>query len=70
MGSYNNWQIIHCIDIIKWHEETNTYINFNIRHNAISNIALKIGKDIIDDNNGEISKIDKNAENGYYLVKW
>ena len=36
----------------------------------IRNIDLNIGKDISDNNYREILTIDKNEENGYYLVKW
>ena len=41
LGSYNNLQIIHCIDMIKQHETTNTDINVYIKHNATRNIAFK-----------------------------
>ena len=41
-----------------------------MKNNSISNIALNIGKDKSDNNYGSISKIEKNAENWYYLVKW
>ena len=33
-------------------------------------LLLKIGKDISDNDYRSVSKIDKNAENRYYLVKW
>ena len=52
------------------YESTNTDINVHIKQNFTSNIALNIRKDISDNNDGVISKIDKNAENEYYLVKW
>ena len=32
LGSYNNWQIIHCIEIIRQHESTDTYINVHIKY--------------------------------------
>ena len=38
--------------------------------NAIRNIALNIRKDISDNDYGEISKIEKNVECGYYLVEF
>ena len=53
--------MIHCIDNIKQHEATNTEININIKQNAVSNIALNFGIDIIDNYYGEISTIDKNS---------
>ena len=43
---YNNQQIIHVICCKKQHETTNSDINVNIKQNAISNIALNIGRDI------------------------
>ena len=63
LGYYNNWQIIYCGEIIKQLESTHTGINFQLKHNAISIIALNIGKDISDNHYVEISTIDKNAEN-------
>ena len=44
-------------------------MNVQMKHNAISTIDLNIGKNIIDNNYGEISKIDKNAQNKYCIVK-
>ena len=70
LGSYNNWKIIHCIDSIKQNGPTNTGINNNIKHNYISNIALKIGRDIRDNYYGAISTIGKRSVSRYYLVKW
>ena len=35
-----------------------------MKNNPIRNIDFKIGKDISDNDHGEISTIDKNAENG------
>ena len=55
-------KIVHFIDSIKQHEATNTDINVHIKQNAILNIALNIGKDISDNDYGEVSTIDKNAE--------
>ena len=43
---------------------------FSQKNDTIRNIALNIGKDIIDNNYGAISSLDKNAEIWYYLVKW
>ena len=51
-------------------KKTDTDRNVYIKHNYIRNVALNIGKDRSDNYYGETSKIDKNAENGYYLVKW
>ena len=67
---YNNWNIIHCIYSRKQTESTDTVINVHIKHNTISNIDLNIGKDISENDYGAISIIDKNAETGYYFVKW
>ena len=53
----------------KQHKSTDTEISFHIKHNAIRNIAFKIVKDISDNDYGEISTIEKNAENWYYLGK-
>ena len=54
----------------KKHKSTDTDINVHIKQNFISNIDLDICKDISDKDYGEISTIDRNAENGYSLVKW
>ena len=40
------------------------------KNNPIRNIDFKIGRDISDNDYGEISTIDKNTENWYYLVQW
>ena len=57
IGSYKNWQIIHCIDSRKtW--STYTGINIHINQNTIRNIALNIGKDISDRNYGSVSKFE------------
>ena len=63
-------QIIHCIESRKQHESKDTDINVHIKKNYISNIDLNIDKDISDNDYGSISKIDKNAENWHYLVKF
>ena len=55
--------MIHFIDSRKKHESTNTDINVYIKHNTIRNIDLHIGNDICENCYGEISTIDKNAEN-------
>ena len=70
LWTYNNTQLIHCIDSRKQNNSTNTDIDVYKKHNSIGNIYLSVGKDISDSNYGEISTVDKNAENGYYLVKW
>ena len=59
LGSYNNWQIIHCIESRKQHESEDTDINVHIKKNDIRDIALNILKDISDNNYGEVSTIDK-----------
>ena len=51
-------------------ESTNTGITVHVKYNSISNIYINIGKDISDNYYEEISTIEKNAENEYYLVKW
>ena len=48
LGTYNNWQIIHCIDSRKQNKSTNTDIVVHIKHNAIRNTDLNIDKDISD----------------------
>ena len=68
--SYNNWHIIHCINIIKQHEATNTDINVRISHNSIRNISLNIVKNLSDNGYGAIYTIVKKLKSGYYLVKW
>ena len=45
-------------------------MNVHINNNAISNIASHIEKDKSEEDYVAIYKIDKNTENGYYLVKW
>ena len=60
----------HCIYSRKKHVGTTTDINIRIKKNAISNIAISIGKFISDNDYEEISTININAECGYYLVKW
>ena len=42
--------MIYYIEIIKQHESTDTDINVHIKQNSIKNIALKIVKDISDNN--------------------
>ena len=65
LGPYNNWKIIHCIDIIKQHKSTYTNINVHTKQNSIRNGALNVGKYVSDNNYGSIPTIDKNTENGY-----
>ena len=59
LGSYKNWQIIHCIDTIKQHKTTSTKINDNIKQNGTRNIDLNIGKEISDNDYGAIYTIEK-----------
>ena len=51
--------MIHCIDIRKQQESTDTDINVHIKQNSVRKISLNIGKDISDNDYGEISTIDK-----------
>ena len=51
--SYKNWHIINCIDSRKQHKSTNTDIYVHIKHNYISRISFKIGKDISDTDYGD-----------------
>ena len=46
------------------------WYKYSNNQNNLSNIALSIGKDISDNNYESISTHNKNAENGYYIVKW
>ena len=59
LGSYQNSQIMHCIESRNQHKSTETGISFYVKHNAIRDIVLNIGKDISDNYYGEISTIDK-----------
>ena len=54
LGSYNNWQTIHCVENRKQQKSTDTDINVHIEKNATRNIALHIGKYIIDNDYGAI----------------
>ena len=48
--------------IVKKNESIDTEINVYIKQNTIGSIALNIGKDIRDNNYGEMSTMDKNSE--------
>ena len=62
-------KIVFKIDSEKKHESNNTDINIHKKQNTIGNIALNIKIYINDKDYGAVYTIDKNAENGYYLVK-
>ena len=68
IGLYKNWQYFHFIYSIKQHESTNTNINDCIKQNSIRNISLNISKYTRDNDYGENSAIDKNAEKNIILI--
>ena len=58
LWSFKKWKIIHCIPSRK-EKSSDTDINFHIKQHSIRNVALQIGKNISDNDYGEISKIEK-----------
>ena len=61
---------MHCIDIIKQHETTNTNININIKQNSIRKNASNIDRYISENDYGEMYTIERIENVNIIFFNW